>query len=246
MTMEKTVAFHEPKWGLSGNALKILAAFCMVCDHVAVIFEPVLPESLIWLRYLGRLAYPIFAFFIAEGCRYTRDLARYAGTLLFFGLLFHLVYYFATGDATVNVLVSFALGAGMICLWKNFLFSAKKKKPLLSFVALLLFGGYAVLCYYLCESVPVDYAFGGIILPWLVYLTQKRWIRLALFAVGIYAMTFGMGVYADLETWALCAVPVMALYNGDRGVIKMKYFFYVFYPAHVALIYAISLLVIRG
>ena len=241
--MEKTTLFStEPKWGLNGNALKILAAFCMVCDHFAVIFEPYLPEPLVWLRYLGRLSYPIFAFFIAEGCRYTRNKARYLSVLMAMGLLFHLVYSYATGDDTVNVLVSFALGAGMIVLWQNLLYAVQRKKVLFSTVAAVLFIGYAVACYYLCDAVHIDYYFGGIILPWLLYLTRKKYLRLFFLALGIYLMLFWMGEYADLERWAFLSVPVLALYNGERGEKRLKYFFYVFYPVHVVALYAISLL----
>ena len=56
-------------FGLSGNALKIIAAISMVIDHVGLMFFPTLKI----LRIIGRLAYPIFAFMIAEGCYYTKN-----------------------------------------------------------------------------------------------------------------------------------------------------------------------------
>ena len=55
--------------GLTGNQLKLIALFAMTCDHVGL---QLLPNVLI-LRILGRLALPIFAYMIAEGCRYTRN-----------------------------------------------------------------------------------------------------------------------------------------------------------------------------
>ena len=63
---------------LTGNALKLIAAFAMVCDHAGLMLFPQVPI----LRVIGRLAYPIFAFMIAEGCRYTRNKKRYLGLLL--------------------------------------------------------------------------------------------------------------------------------------------------------------------
>ena len=58
---------------LSGNALKLIAAAAMVVDHAGLMFFPgnLLP------RILGRLAYPIFAFMIAEGSKYTRSRKKY-------------------------------------------------------------------------------------------------------------------------------------------------------------------------
>jgi len=58
---------------LSGNMLKIIAALAMLCDHVGLLFFP----SQDIFRIIGRLAFPIFAFMIAEGCKYTRNKAKY-------------------------------------------------------------------------------------------------------------------------------------------------------------------------
>ena len=61
--------------GLTGNQLKLLALFAMTCDHVGL---QLLPQFII-LRIIGRLAAPLFAYMIAEGCRYTHDRGRYLG-----------------------------------------------------------------------------------------------------------------------------------------------------------------------
>ena len=58
---------------LSGNMLKVIAAITMTVDHIGVIF---FPSSNI-LRIIGRIAFPIFAFMIAEGCKYTKNKFRY-------------------------------------------------------------------------------------------------------------------------------------------------------------------------
>ena len=68
---------------LSGNALKIIAAITMFIDHMGLML---FPKTLIF-RYIGRLAFPIFAFMIAEGCRYTRNRLRYWGGLSALALL---------------------------------------------------------------------------------------------------------------------------------------------------------------
>jgi len=61
---------------LTKNQLKILAMVCMTIDHIGAAFFP----QAVWLRVIGRLAFPLFSYCIAEGCRYTRNKARYFGS----------------------------------------------------------------------------------------------------------------------------------------------------------------------
>lgn len=235
---------REKEWGcLSGNQLKILAALFMVCDHVGMLFFPEFTPPMMYLRYIGRLVFPIFAFFIAEGCRYTKNKRKYLGTLAFLGLAFHVVYTSVMEDNSANVIVTFALGVALIFLWQIFIDAIKDKKAWRAVLGGILFVGYGVLCFFLTRKVHVDYYFGGVLLPWLVYLTKKKYLRLFLFALGIVIVCFFMGEYGEVQLWGLLAVPLMALYNGKRGEWKMKYFFYIFYPAHIVALYGISLLV---
>ena len=75
---------------LTGNALKIIAAASMTLDHIGVILFPQVEI----LRILGRLALPIFAFMIAEGCKYTRNRRKYFGMVFGLGTVCLVVYYF--------------------------------------------------------------------------------------------------------------------------------------------------------
>lgn len=238
---------NETKEGLlSGNQLKILAALFMVIDHVGLLFFPNLASSMVWMRYVGRMAFPMFAFFIAEGCRYTRNRARYLGAMGLIGLVFHLVYYFFIGDNMMNVFLSFTFAIALVYLWQNFVSACKVKRIDGAVLGLTLFFAYAVLLYRITKVVHVDYYFGGILLPWLVYLTRKKWLRLFFFALGITFIAVFTGKYWTLQICGLLAVPVMALYNETRGKWRMKYFFYFFYPIHLVALYGISLLVGGG
>ena len=69
---------------LSGNTLKILAAIFMLIDHAGLM----LFDDNEIMRIIGRLAYPIFAFMIAEGCKYTKNKIKYFATVFLFGVLF--------------------------------------------------------------------------------------------------------------------------------------------------------------
>lgn len=77
--------------GLTGNQLKLLALFAMTCDHVGL---QLLPQFIL-LRIIGRLAAPLFAYMIAEGCRYTCKRGRYLGRLLGMAALCQIAYFVA-------------------------------------------------------------------------------------------------------------------------------------------------------
>lgn len=81
--------------GLTGNQLKLLALIAMTCDHVGL---QLLPQFII-LRIIGRLAAPLFAYMIAEGCRYTHDRGRYLGRLLGMAALCQIAYFAAIAVA---------------------------------------------------------------------------------------------------------------------------------------------------
>lgn len=238
---------NETKEGfLSGNQLKILAALFMIVDHVGLLFFPNLASPMAWMRYVGRLSFPMFAFFIAEGCRYTKNRARYLGMMGVIGLVFHLVYYYYVGDDMMNVFLSFTFAIALIYLWQNFVSACKVKRIDGAVLGLVLFFAYAFLLYRITRIVHVDYYFGGILLPWLTYLTKKKWLRLFFFALGIALVAVFMGKFWYVEAWGLLAVPIMALYNESRGKWRMKYFFYFFYPIHLVALYGISMLVGGG
>ena len=63
----------KERFGLNGNILKIIAAISMFIDHMGFIFFP----NITVFRIVGRIALPIYAFMIAEGCRYTRNKIKY-------------------------------------------------------------------------------------------------------------------------------------------------------------------------
>ena len=69
-------------FSLTSNQLKLIACFSMLLDHTAILLLP----NLIFLRYIGRLAMPIFAYFIAEGCKNTSSLPKYFGRVFLLGV----------------------------------------------------------------------------------------------------------------------------------------------------------------
>ena len=220
---------------MTGNQLKILAMIAMTCDHVGLQLLPQFPV----LRLIGRLALPVYAFLIAEGCRYTRNMGKYLLRLAGMGALCQSVYFFAMGSLYQCILVTFSLSVCLIWAVEN----ARKKKDFGAvLLALAVFAG----AFWVCEVLPgvlkgtdfyVDYGICGVLLPVFVYFGRPKWLGLlmGLNLLGLY--------YGGTQWLALAAVPFVWFYNGKRGKGSLGKWFYWYYPAHLVVIYGISLVV---
>lgn len=225
------------KKGLTGNQLKLIALVTMTIDHVGLML---LPQYDI-LRIIGRLAFPIYAWMIAEGSRHTRSLPRYLGSVAAVAALCQIVYFAAMGSVAQSILVTFSVSIGLIALLRRALDENTVLSRVLAGAALL-----AVL--FATELLPgllrgtdfsVEYGFLGVMLPVCVYFGKTMPHRLCLAAVILLLMGWDFGA---VQWYALLALPLLALYNGQRGRGKLKYLFYFYYPAHLAAIYAIGLI----
>lgn len=85
----------------------------------------------------------------------------------------------------------------------------------------------------------IDYGIFGVMLPVVIYIAKSKVQKLILAAGVLMLLVLSNG---PIQWFALLALPLLAIYNGRRGKIKMKYLFYIYYPLHLAAIYGISLL----
>ncbi len=238
---------------LSGNALKLIGAAFMVCDHIGMML---LPEVII-LRILGRIAFPIFAFLIAEGCRYTKNKLRYFLTLFLCGAVCQTVFYFYGGSLEMCVFVTFSLSVLNIYalqLFKNTLCSAAS--PIKKILSVLPFITALCVTWVLNIILDIDYGFFGCILPVFAailhtpkssstrafQILDKIPFHALMTAIGMIPLAVERG---GIQIFALLAVPFLLLYSGKRGKLKMKYFFYIFYPAHLVIIELVGVLVLK-
>ena len=221
--------------GLSNNQLKILAMITMTIDHIGLIL---FPYNIVF-RMIGRLAFPIYAFMIAEGCRHTRSMGRYLGLMAGLAFGYQVVSFLAIGSLRQCILVTFSMSIGLIWLGKQ---AVEKKKPL--FWVPMALGILTV--YGITEVLPgllpgtdfdVDYSFWGVMIPVAVYFAPKPSWRLV--ACGL-----GLALLVKDSYWiqwlSLLALPFLALYNGQRGKANLKWIFYFYYPAHLLFLYALS------
>ena len=63
-------------------------------------------------------------------------------------------------------------------------------------------------------------------------------LRIALFGAGMVPLI--KSVEIPVQIYAFFALVLLLFYNGKRGKYNMKYFFYIFYPVHIVILYAIG------
>lgn len=207
---------------LDSFQLKCIAIVSMALDHTGAVLYP----SQIWLRCLGRIAFPIFCFLIVEGFFHTHDVRRYMGRLGVFALISEIPYDLAFRGVPLeyahqNVFFTLLIGIGMMILLER-----NREWPVKAVILLL--------AMWLAVLIRSDYNFRGVLLIFVFYIFhESRW--LAVTAGGLWNFLY-QGV---IQKYGVLSVLPLALYNGERGR-KMKYFFYIFYPAHLLLLYGIS------
>ena len=211
---------------LSGSTLKVIAVLSMVTDHCAYYLME--HGTLLYevMRCFGRIAFPVFAFLIAEGFQYTRNRMKYFLQLLGFAVISELPWYLLNGaDGTHNVLFTLALGVMALAA-----FEAMKKDGILCGAIILSIAGFATWS-------GVDYEWRGILMMVVFYLfgnvnpSFPSGRKAQLFCAFPLMMHYGI-------IGALLACLVIACYDETRGFIHgkvAKYVFYAFYPLHLLL-----------
>lgn len=241
---------------LSGNTLKIIAALAMLIDHMGVLLFPAFPI----FRIIGRLSFPIFAFMISEGARYTRDKLRYFLSVFILSVLCQAVYMLAGGFEPFNILVTFSFSILIIYALNDFkkvLFAKDRTCSLVILKAVILLSGIAIV-YLVTELVHIDYGFAGCLAPVFASIFDLKDINipekfkkldclplriLCLFIPIFFVILRNMSAGDRLVSpFLFTALPILLLYSGERGKANMKYFFYLFYPLHLALLEGIQIL----
>lgn len=223
-------------FGISAFALKLIALAAMTADHAGLI----LFDGVAAFRIIGRLSFPIFAYMIAEGCRYTKNKAKYLLKIAALGALCQIVFYTAQRSLYMGILISFSISAAMIF---SIDYARKKANTVAWFFPLLLTIAAVLLCYSLPAVLPgfkIDYGFFGILLPVLVYLGRNKIEKLSLAFICLVLICLSFG---GVQWYSLFAIIPLAFYNGARGRYPLKYFFYIYYPLHMVLLYALSYII---
>ena len=249
--MEKT----KKRKGLSGSTLKCIAAFAMLIDHAAYVLiyqslETNYAEFLTnpsagpvefqngyfaytIMRMIGRIAFPIFCYVLVEGFLHTKNLNKYLLRLAIFALVSEIPFDLAIYQTPFhfghqNVIFTMFIGLASIAGMRYLGFDDKEKQiyiwqRLLPMVPFLVgFALASVLC--------TDYSGMGVALIVILYYFKTS---------KTAQILFGCLLCASNPTALFGFIPVH-FYNGTKGR-DLKYFFYIFYPAHLLVLYLLGL-----
>lgn len=241
---------RKKHFGLNAAALRLLAILFMLLDHL---WASVVPGNQ-WMNCVGRLAFPIFAFQACEGYLRTSDFRRYCLRLLVFALLSEIPFnLFYAGSALFpfhqNVL--FTLLLGLLAIRQADMLHREEgiKRKLLRCLTLLLVLAGGVLLF-------PDYGLMGLMTVLCFYVFREH----RLFQLGAMAVlnifTFkgqtiavslcGLGFDFPIQGFALLALPLIWLYNGEKGPVGKGFhlLWYIFYPLHMLALYLVQQIIL--
>ncbi len=235
--------------GFTGNQLKMIALIFMLCDHIGYVLieNGVLygQNPMYWdlalktaagqrwylaarvLRTIGRLSFPIFAFLIVEGVTHTGNIRKYLCRLVLFAALSEIPFDLAIKGVWYypeyqNVMITLALGAMSIAAMQKW-----HKLPL--FLRFLVAAVFCAAAYYLKS----DYGAAGVLMISAMYMVRED--KKAVLIAGAVIAAAESIEYACVSAFSFLFIY---FYNGKRGELPMKYFFYAAYPLHLLLFWA--------
>ena len=224
--------------GITANVLKWIAVITMIIDHYALAIYAHTPgfvyEYYRLMRYIGRIAFPIYCFLLVEGFFYTSNRKQYILRCFFWGILSEIPFDMATRGSVINLQaqnVFFTLttglctmyglerlkGMGNVPLVLKASVSIEQFQMILSVACIALGAGLA-------QILEIDYHYMGVLLIVLLYYCKN--------CTPFIRSLVGALAFAFEKTAPIAFIPIY-FYNGERGR-QNKYFFYLIYPIHLA------------
>lgn len=217
---------------LNGAQLKYIAFISMLIDHANnALITPLLDGQGFLLHLsnlfsiLGRIAFPIFVFFIVEGFFKTRSRKKYLATLLIFGVISEVPFDMFTSrvffDPYWNNMM-FTLALSLVTIWVVDILKARiKNRPLWYLVSIIIVAIFA----FLAMQLSLDYDYHAVIVAYLFYVFYDKPI------IGA-----GLGYLSIIkELYSILGFGMTLTYNGQRGK-QYKWFNYFFYPVHILIL----------
>ena len=218
--------------GISSFSLKVIAIIGMTCNHASWIFADSLPFPLLCLlEGAGGFTFPIMAFLIAEGWRRTSNISKYEIRLAVFALISQIPFSLFLAPQG-NVLITLLLG--LLLLHLHDVLESRA-------------AWWAAVVAGVVVSGACDWGFIGVPMILIAaFMPTRR--QQALYSSALPMAGFGLPALVELVTGSLAVLPallyalgngaaglLLCSYNGKRGR-PLKWFFYVYYPAHIAIL----------
>lgn len=213
----------------NGLNLKFIMVIFMVFDHIAQF----IPGTPYWFHWLGRVVAPIFFFLLTEGYDHTRDRMAYMNRLFTWaGIMFlgnGILYLIFKRKPYIfnNIFFSMALGIALLITLDDGrnLEGREKIKNTLLIILIFFFSSFAEGSLMSTAMVLIFH-----------YLKENK-VKMSL-AYVIMSASF----FPNTQWMMIFALPFIFMYNGKRGK-NIKYFFYLFYPLHIWLLYIIGYII---
>jgi TraX protein len=221
--------------------IKMIALSSMFFDHLGAFLFP----GNIYFRLIGRLSFPLFAWAIANGAHFTKNINKYLIRILVLAFISQIPYQllfktYGVDKPGLNIIFTLALGIFSIILLKKF------NKILMRALIILLLPLFALL-------VHADYGAFGVLTIIIFYLYYDNQIKYSFFYTLLVAVfyllpnivnkyfsgTFDISNIYFLEIFSALSLIIIAGYNRKKGY-DLKYLFYIFYPVHLLVIYLIA------
>lgn len=237
----------QHKYGITSAGLHILAMVFMLCDHL---WAKVIPGN-DWLTCVGRMAFPLFAFMVAEGYFRTKNVWRYLQRHFLLAIISEIPFnlmYTSTVLYPFHQNVVWTLIFGLLLI--HFIETVRQKGKIWLTVPAVVFS--CAFGWLIGHIVMSDYYGAGVLTVIVFYLFhRKKWwclmgqvlclwyINVEMLG-GLYypVQMFGTTVNIVQQSFALLALVFIWLYNGEKGYSKSWFgkFCYAFYPVHMLII----------
>lgn len=229
---------QKRKSGITSDLLKLIAIIAMTVDHIAWAFVPFGSIAGQLMHVIGRLTAPIMCFMVAEGYYKTRNVKKYAIRLGIFALISHFPYvFFSSGRFYLihqtSVMFPLLLGLAALVVRDSPKYEPTVKNKIILVICLI--------------SMVGDW--GAVAVIWILIFSACRFDRkrqmknfcavsaLYILLDFIYCAAMGQWYHDLFQLGVFLAVPLLMSYNGVRkGGKAYKWLFYVYYPAHLALL----------
>lgn len=237
--------FVGSRYGMSGSTLKLFASVSMLIDHTGAsvvstylsvsrlrVTDPQAYQSIQtlyqWMRSIGRLAFPVYCFLIVEGFFHTRSIHKYCGRMLLFAMISEFPFDYALKAGVPywrKQNVYFTLLISLMCIA---MLQYMQGLYCVQFIAI-------ATSMSLASAMLTDYSYKGVFLIVILYLFHDY--RLYQCIAGSAAIAW--------EHWAPLSYILCFFYNGKRGL-RLRYFFYFFYPGHLLVLGIIRHILLKG
>ncbi len=199
--------------------IKILACFFMIIDHIGIVFFP----KIVALRWIGRLAFPLFFYSTFIGYFKTKDLKKYIFRLFALGTISQIPYYILIGNHCLNVCFTFIIEL-------IFLYFLDNKKYIGYFIAFTI----SLLLLPIVEYLPI------VLFLTPIFYYSKNTKTMFSISYSLFYILITFSGYNIMYITCLLNVPLL-IFNIKTKIKINKYFFYVFYPAHLIVLYLIKI-----